>query len=77
MSPKGINESNKNVSPAEVQKYLHGISYPAQKEDLIESARDAGAPREVVNMIKNMPDEEYGGPQEVMNAYGMEKRGEI
>jgi hypothetical protein len=74
---KGINESNKNVSPAEIQKYLHGITYPATKDELVEAAETEGAPPEIMNMIRGMPDEEYGGPQDVMKVYGMEKRGNI
>lgn len=73
--PKGMNESNKNVSPAEVQKYLHGITYPATRDELVEAAEAEGAPPEVMTMIRNMPDAEYGGPQDVMKAYGAEKRG--
>lgn len=68
--PRGINEENRNVSPAEVQKYLGGMSYPASKDDLVETAEEAGAPSEVMEMIERMPEQEYGGPQDVMKAYG-------
>lgn len=57
-------------SPANVQKYLQGVSYPANKQDLIERARDNGAPPEILDAIENFPADEYGGPQDVMKSYG-------
>lgn len=68
--PRGINENNNNVSPAEVQKYLGGMSYPATKDDLMDTAEESGAPSEVMELIEKMPDQDYGGPQDVMKAYG-------
>lgn len=58
------------VSPAEVQKYLSGVSYPTNKEDLERTAQQNGAPENVMSIIRQMPSEEYGGPQDVMKAYG-------
>jgi hypothetical protein len=57
-------------SPANVQKYLSGVEYPAAKQDLIEAARSNDAPDEVMQTIRQLPDEEYGGPQDVMKNYG-------
>jgi len=57
-------------SPANVQKYLHGVSYPADKKDLVEQARRNDAPDEVVETIEALPEEHYGGPQDVMKGYG-------
>lgn len=57
-------------SPANVQTYLEGISYPADKSDLLDTARRNGAPREVMDLIEALEDREYGGPQDVMKSYG-------
>jgi hypothetical protein len=57
-------------SPANVQKFLHGVSYPADKKDLVEQARRNDAPDEVMETIKALPEEHYGGPQDVMKGYG-------
>ncbi len=62
-----------NVSAADVQLYLKGISYPAHKQDLIDTARDAGAPSEIMQTIEQLPQDEFGGPQDVMKAFGEEK----
>jgi hypothetical protein len=61
-------------SPSNVQSYLAGLSYPAKKQDLLATAKGNGAPGEVIEIIQDLDDEEYGGPQEVMKAYGRERR---
>ncbi len=57
-------------SPANVQKYLKGVDYPAKKQQLVETAKKNGAPQEVVQVIQQFPNQEFGGPQDVMKAYG-------
>jgi hypothetical protein len=58
------------ISPANVQHHLKGVHYPATKEALVEQARKNQAPPEVLEMIEHMPEQEYGGPQDVMKGYG-------
>lgn len=69
---RGINEGE-NISQAMLQKYLQGVEYPAGKDDLRRVAEQNGATEEVLQMIGNLPDDKYGGPQDVMNGYGEEK----
>jgi len=57
------------TSPANVQAHLKGAQYPAKKEDLISTAKQNGAPREIIDILERIPEEEFGGPQEVMKAY--------
>lgn len=57
-------------SAANVQKYLEGVDYPTDKQGLVQKARQNDAPPEVVSAIEDLPAEEYGGPQDVMKAYG-------
>jgi hypothetical protein len=57
-------------SPANIQKHLKGVDYPASKEQLVEAARRNQAPDEVVREIEELPGDRYGGPQDVMKAYG-------
>jgi hypothetical protein len=61
-------------SPSNVQAYLKGVSYPASKDDLVQAARTNGAPKEVMKIIQGFAEDEFGGPQEVMKAYGEERR---
>jgi hypothetical protein len=56
-------------SPANVQKFLKGQSYPATKGDLVRTARGNKAPKEIMELIKELPEEQFGGPQDVMKGY--------
>lgn len=57
-------------SPANVQKYLKGVDYPAKKNDLVKKAENNQAPDDILEMIRSFPNQEYNGPQDVMKAYG-------
>jgi hypothetical protein len=61
-------------SPSNVQTFLKGVSYPAKKDDLLKAAKNNGAPREIVDILKGLSAEEFGGPQEVMKGYGEERQ---
>jgi hypothetical protein len=58
------------TSPANVQNFLKGSHYPARKEDLVATAKHNGAPKEILDILKGLPEDEFGGPQDVMKAYG-------
>ena len=38
-------------SPANVQKFLAGVQYPARKEDLVRQARQNQAPEDIIDTI--------------------------
>lgn len=57
-----------NVSPAETQEALAGVDYPADKQQLIDIARDNSASDEVLRALEGMPDQEYGSPTDVTSA---------
>ena len=54
-----------NISPAKVQQYLSGVTYPASKDALLEYSSEKGAPQEVTEMLQGIPDKDYAGPAEV------------
>ncbi len=60
-------------SPANVQKFLHGMHYQADKKRLVQQAKKNNAPVEIVNLLQQFPEQEFGGPQDVMKAYGQVK----
>ncbi|MFC0677076.1 DUF2795 domain-containing protein [Lysobacter korlensis] len=57
-------------SPSNVQQFLKGVSYPADKAQLLDQARRNGAPEEIQQIIEAFDEDEFGGPQDVMKAYG-------
>lgn len=57
----------------DVQKVLKGASYPAEKADLLETAKSNGADEDVLNAIEALPDQQYGSPAEVSKGVGEEE----
>ncbi len=61
------------TSPIEVTKALKGMDFPASKNDVVHHAESHGAGREVVDKLKELPDEKYGTIKDVMKAFGKER----
>lgn len=57
-----------DFNPIEVQKHLKGVNYPASKEDLASTAESNGAPKELVDQLRNMDRDEFSGPDDVQEA---------
>jgi hypothetical protein len=53
------------ISAAKFQTYLKGISYPANKAKLLDTARRNGAPEDVIKTINSFSDMEFASPIEV------------
>lgn len=58
-----------NVSAAELQKYLKGVNYPAEKQDLADAAENNGAPDNVLDMINSLDDKTFNSSTEVEQAF--------
>ncbi|HEY2277555.1 MAG TPA: DUF2795 domain-containing protein [Streptosporangiaceae bacterium] len=73
-----IMTENQLPSPALVQRHLHGMHYPASKEDLVNYARsqcsDSNHPdsecERVVQALNRLPDQQYQRPTDVSKAFG-------
>ena len=59
-----------HVSPAEVEKCLKGMNYPAKKQDLIKHAQQQGANQDVMEVLKEMRDQDFNSPIDVSKAVG-------
>lgn len=57
-------------SPANVQKYLRDVDYPVTKEDLLAQAKRNEAPQDILDTIERIPEDEFGGSQDIMKGYG-------
>ena len=62
-----------NVNPVQVQKFLKGVDYPANKDELIQAARDEGADDNVIKMLESLPEEQYQTPADLSQAIGAEE----
>ncbi|MGZ7160659.1 MAG: DUF2795 domain-containing protein, partial [Methanobacterium sp.] len=50
------------VSPAQVEKSIKGIKFPASKQDLILQAESNNASDDVLNILENVPDKQFHSP---------------
>lgn len=57
-------------SPANVSHHLSGIDFPASRDDLEQHAKKNGAEQDVLDVIRDMPDQEYGNMADVMKGVG-------
>ncbi|MHB1036198.1 MAG: DUF2795 domain-containing protein [Pirellulales bacterium] len=60
-------------SPVKMQAYLSGIEYPATKEDVCDAARDNDAPDDIMDILEQIPQDDYCSPQDVQRAYELTK----
>jgi hypothetical protein len=56
------------VNPIQIQKFLQGVDYPADKSALVSAAKDNGADSNVVRAVEGIPDRTYQKPTEVSEA---------
>ncbi|MGZ7068103.1 MAG: DUF2795 domain-containing protein [Methanobacterium sp.] len=61
------------VSPAQVEKSIKGIKFPASKQDLILQAESNNASDDVLNILENVPDKQFHSPVEISIAIGKMK----
>jgi UDP:flavonoid glycosyltransferase YjiC (YdhE family) len=57
------------TSPIEVQKALKDMDYPANKEKLIEHAKKHKASKEVMEVLEELPDQEYSNAADVSREF--------
>lgn len=58
-----------HANPIQIQKYLNGIDYPANKAALIENAKSLGADESICASLEQLPDEDFQTPAEVSHAF--------
>lgn len=61
------------VNPIQVQKFLHGVDYPASKQDLVKKAKSAGADDKVIKTLESMPVDNFNRVKDVAKAVGQEE----
>lgn len=68
--PEGKETSvmNDAPNPIQIQKFLGGVDYPANRETLIARAKDSGADDNVISALEKLPDRDYGRPTDVSEA---------
>ena len=59
------------VNPIQVETFLKGIHYPAERAALVKRAEANGATDEVRGMLMQLPDQTYGSTIDVTRAIGV------
>lgn len=57
---QGINDT--------VQKALKNVQFPASKQDVVRVAQQNNVPAPIMEKLRNIPGDQYNGPQDVMRA---------
>lgn len=62
--------------PQSIREYVKGgeQSYPATKNDIIDQANTAFAPRQVMNLLRDLPDRRYSSPDDVVSEVEKQKK---
>jgi hypothetical protein len=64
-----VNEKSSAQAPINVSRFLKGIDFPVEKEQLVQQARQNQADREVINLIQRLEDREYDNIADVMKGF--------
>ena len=57
-----------NLDIGQLQQYLRGVNFPAQKEEVASNAESNGAPQNVVDGIRNAGQNQFNSQDEVLQA---------
>lgn len=58
-----------HANPIQIQKYLKGVDYPANKKSLIENAKKNGADENICASLEQLPDQDFQTPAAVSEAF--------
>ena len=57
-----------NLDVGQLQQYLQGVNFPAQKEEVASNAESNGAPQNIVDGIRNAAPNQFNSQDEVLQA---------
>ncbi len=58
------------ASPAAIERYMKGIHFPANKDDLVNRAKENGAPSDVLHVLDRFEDKDYNSPIDISKEVG-------
>lgn len=62
-----------SMSPIDVERYLKGVDYPANKMDLVKKAQQNKAPEDIIRTLQQLPSNSFNRPTDVMKAVKNER----
>ncbi|OJX05466.1 MAG: hypothetical protein BGO76_01300 [Caedibacter sp. 38-128] len=58
------------TSPAAVERHIKSVSFPAKKQELIKKAKENSAPSDVMHVLDQFEEKEYGSPIDIAKEVG-------
>lgn len=58
------------ASPAPIEKYLKGIDFPSDKENLVKQAKENKAPEDILHILNQFEDKEYESAIDISKEVG-------
>ena len=58
------------ANPIQVQKFLGGMNYPANKDEIVKHAKSKGADDKIMETLEQLPEESFETPADVSKAIG-------
>lgn len=59
-----------HVNPVQVERFLKGLDYPANKKQVVDYAKKNGADRRVIETLERMEDQTFDMPADISQAIG-------
>ena len=57
-----------NLDLGQLQQYLQGVNFPAQKDEVAQNAESNGAPQNLIDQIRNAGQNQFNSQDEVLQA---------
>lgn len=57
-----MGQKHHQAEPIKVQKFLGGLDYPADKQHILEKAKEQGADDDTLHVLEQLPDQDYASP---------------
>lgn len=70
MAHREPEQQDPSVNPIQVQKFLKGIDYPADKNTIVETARKNGADDNVIGTLDRLSMDKFNSPNDISEAIG-------
>ncbi|MBB6120298.1 DUF2795 domain-containing protein [Nocardiopsis algeriensis] len=65
---KGKSKGKAKINPVELQRAIKGAAYPAEREDLVSTAKNNGAHNDLVDRLAGVKVIQFDGPDDVRKA---------
>lgn len=60
----------KAKSPVQVQKFLSGLDYPVDKQQILQKAKEEGADESVMSALNRLPERRFESPVSISKEIG-------